>query len=214
MKSIKLYRGIFITLSCVTLLLGGCNDKVPIKDLEIVEEDKTNPDANEETFVKNENEKLFETTQSFEDENQLINYLNECEKKLDEIAKSETVEKIKDSCYNASVKLGNFILDDGSIGGYTWDQISSDGKETILGIANNIDNKLIEYFPEQRDWVIDKWQSFKQKTREITTELIGEDNYEYWGQKTDEWLDKAGDLYEKGKNKVKEKYKDWRDRHN
>ena len=214
MKNIKLYRGIFITLSCVTLLLGGCNDKAPIKDLEIVEEDKTNPDENEETFVKNENEKLFETTQSFEDENQLINYLNECEKKLDEIAKSETVEKIKDSCYNASVKLGNFILDDGSIGGYTWDQISSDGKETILGIANNIDNKLIEYFPEQRDWVIDKWQSFKQKTREITTELIGEDNYEYWGQKTNEWLDKAGDLYEKGKNKVKEKYKDWRDRHN
>lgn len=202
MKNMKLYRGLTILiLSGNVLLLNGCgNQSQPIvEEPSIIEEATSQP--------------VFETNQTFEDENQLVRFFERGKQTLYEIENSETTQKMKDSLYHASVTLGDFILEGGSIGGYTWDELSDSTKKAILDIADEIDALLVKYVPEQKEWVIEKWQLFKEKTSQVVKDIVGEKNYEFWGNKKDEWIDQAKDLYQDGKEKVKDKYQEWKSRH-
>ena len=202
MKNTKLYRGLTILiLSGNVLLLNGCgNQNQPIvEEPTIIEETAPQP--------------VFETDQTFEDENQLVQFFEQGKQTLYEIENSETTQKMKDSLYHASVTLGDFILEGGSIGGYTWDELSDSTKKAILDIADEIDALLVKYVPEQKEWVIEKWQLFKDKTSQVVKDIVGEENYEFWGDKKDEWIDQAKDLYQDGKTKVKDKYQEWKSRH-
>lgn len=202
MKNTKLYRGLTILiLSGNVLLLNGCgNQNQPIvEEPSIIEETTPQP--------------VFETDQTFEDENQLVQFFEQGKQTLYEIENSETTQKMKDSLYHASVTLGDFILEGGSIGGYTWDELSDSTKKAILDIADEIDALLVKYVPEQKEWVIEKWQLFKDKTSQVVKDIVGEENYEFWGDKKDEWIDQAQDLYQDGKTKVKDKYQEWKSRH-
>lgn len=202
MKNTKLYRGLTILiLSGNVLLLNGCgNQNQPIvEEPTIIEETTPQP--------------VFETDQTFEDENQLVQFFEQGKQTLYEIENSETTQKMKDSLYHASVTLGDFILEGGSIGGYTWDELSDSTKKAILDIADEIDALLVKYVPEQKEWVIEKWQLMKDKTSQVVKDIVGEENYEFWGDKKDEWIDQAKDLYQDGKTKVKDKYQEWKSRH-
>lgn len=202
MKKVTIYHGLCILmLSSSILVLNGCSSA---------------PKSVVEPPVQETEEKpkdVFETQQDFENENQLVEFFEKGEQKLYEIEHGETMQTVKDSLYHASITIGDFMLDGGSIGGYTWDELSDATKEKILEIANHIDDLLIKYVPEQKEWVIEKWNQLKKKTSEITKDIIGEENYEFWGNKKDEWIDKAENLYQDGKTKVKDKYQEWKNNH-
>lgn len=206
MKKLKIYRGLCILmLSGSVLILNGCSGAPESVVEPPVQETEEQP--------KEETKDVFETHQDFENENQLVEFFEKGEQKLYEIEHGETMQATKDSLYHASVTLGDFMLDGGSIGGYTFDELSDASKAKILEIANRIDDLLIKYVPEQKEWVIEKWNQLKKKTSEITKDIIGEENYEFWGNKKDEWIDKAEELYQDGKTKVKDKYQEWKNNH-
>ena len=209
MKNVKLYSGLCaLVLSGSVLLLTGCGNEQSVG----IEESDT-PTVEESTIEQTTPQEVFETNQTFENENQLVEFFEKGEQKLYEIEHGETTQKMKDTLYHASVTLGDFILEDGSIGGYTWDELSDSTKNVILNIADEIDRFLVKYVPEQKEWVIEKWQLFKDKTSQIVKDVVGEENYEFWGDKKDEWMGQAKDLYQEGKAKVKDKYQEWKSSH-
>lgn len=217
MKQLKIYKGLCaIMLSGSVLLLNGCGSAPSSYEKQPIEEEtkeQSNIKEEEKEVQDSVTKDVFETNEPLENENQLVELFEKGKQKLYEIERSETTEKMKDTVYHASVKMGDFILEGGAIGGYTWDQISDSTKTKILNIANDVDNLLVEHFPEEKEWVLQKWQSLKVKTSETVKDFIGEENYEFWGNKKDECIDKASDLYESGKSKVKDKYQEWKNRH-
>ncbi len=210
----KINHKLFLIMGTVTITLCGCQTHQVIKDdTSKVEETEESSILDEQQIENEEKEQsnLFEFPSKIYHEEDLINSLEVMNQKIDDmkdaVKGSETVQKVVSSFKNASVKLGNFIIGRDTIGGYTFSELTDSGKEKILLLSQEIDNKLLITFPWYeglKESLIEKYYSICNTTKDITVELIGEDNYQYFG----ELKDKVKQKMKNGQHYVREKMED------
>lgn len=210
-----------------TLVLTGCSSDKDVKPTQ-----STYTDGKDSEITKNEQGQLVSENQNNKDnqeelelknEQDIINYFSNELAELSEYSNDEPLEKLKEKWYQKSTAIGDFIIEgetykhDGVDTGITFDSMSDYAKQQIVNISMNIDNKMVEYFPdypELKEYVSQKVTSIKSTIKDTTINIIGEDMYEQFGNKKDEVIEDAKNLYSKAKQYTKKWYSDFKDKHN
>lgn len=126
------------------------------------------------------------TVQTVMTDDQVIDYIRKVGNKMTECSES-IVEGAKDGF----ITVVDFLFYNGEIGGRTFDSLTESAKSTILGIYDNISTYLEEKWPIWKEAIGEKYQDI--------TEL--------WNDKKDD----LSQLLEKGKQKVKNWYENFRE---
>ena len=169
------------------------------------------------------------TTEPYTDnDNIVIDSFNSLNNKIDEFLNSDNVNDIKQTSKEIFITIVDFIFYDGEIKGVTFDQLTDSGKQRILEIASNIDNKIENKFPNYKDTIsntakdaFNKASSLIKKgannIKEFSKEKLGEDNYNKIIEAKNEFIfytknaieiigDFGSDIFEDGKEYIKEWY--------
>lgn len=163
------------------------------------------------------NENVYETSEQFDSESELLKFIESGTESLKEISQSEPVQHVKDTIIHSGLALTDFILLDKPIGGMRLSELTAKGKEVVINCLFAVDTMAKEKAPEQYETLKQKVIQIKNKFKEIVIDVIGEENYEYFGELKDKAIDKGKEYWEKGKDyfeKGKQKYKDWRENKN
>lgn len=207
MKLKKGFLNIFsLSILNFSIVLTGCSDnQVHYQSSNSVEEDIiSNEDNNDEIIIK-----------YFEDETQ----------EIEEILGSDS-DNIKEKVSEKVIILVDFLFYDGEIKGITFDELSTETKEKLLGILSVIDTKIESKIPNYKDTISDKTSSalnwLKEKAKngvvKIDEYLNSKlDNYDKIKEETSEVIEntkddfsEVKDILDKGFSKVKDKYESWR----
>lgn len=133
-------------------------------------EDPGNTTTDNKTSTTNSN--TIESTEIAEPqtEDEVINYIQTIDNKLDNNTKTIT-EEIK----NGFITVIDFIFYDAPIGGHTFSSLSTTAKLKVLKIALSIDEKIENKFPNYKENLSEKYQNIKSKVVEkyldITTDV-------------------------------------------
>ena len=154
------------------------------------------------------------------------------QKNIDNILNSETVANAKDKVKGAFVTIVDFLFYDSEINGITFDELTDAGKQKVLQIANTIDNKIENKFPNYKDTIADGAKAAFNKAselikkganniKEFSKDKLGEDNYnaiidvkdeivEYTKKAIDIIGDFGSNIFNKGKEYIKKWYENFR----
>lgn len=226
MKQIKIYK--IIATTCLVIGFTGCTSTTsPARQDESIPSDQTdsarseipngdfdsmidqgqNNQADEITVAEN----VFETTQLFATEEQFISFIEQGKDYLVAIANSEMMQRSKDTLVHSTIKLGDFIFLGKPIGGWTIHDLSTESMEKVSQIMLELDRLLQEKVPEGYGKVKQLYQEGKgimnqasSRFKEVWIDLIGEENYEYWGEQKDQAIDSGKRAWEWTKKKYKD----------
>ena len=156
---------------------------------------------------------------------QTFNNLNE---EIDNILNSENVENAKETAKGTFITIVDFIFYDSEINGVTFDELTDSGKQKVLEIANKIDTKIENKFPNYKETISDKTKKAFNKASELikkgaynlsefSKEKLGEENYNAIIDAKDEFIDYTkqaisiigdvgSDVFESGKEYIKNWY--------
>ena len=207
MKLKKGFLNIFsLSILNFSIVLTGCsNNQVSYQNSNSVEEDIiSNEDNSDEIIIK-----------YFEDETQ----------ETEEILDSDS-DNIKEKVSEKVIILVDFLFYGGEIKGVTFDELSTETKEKLLGILSAIDTKIESKIPNYKDTISDKtssalnWLKGKAKNGIVKIdEYLNSklDNYDKIKEEASEVIDntkdnfsEVKDILDKGFSKVKDKYESWR----
>lgn len=90
------------------------------------------------------------------------------EEAYNDISNSEVTEKFKESAKATFVNIVDFIFYDGTIRGVTFKELTSNGKEKVLQLANSIDSKIESKVPNYKS----KISNTTSKAYENASDLI------------------------------------------
>lgn len=118
----------------------------------------------------------------------VINEFNNIEDNVNTLLNSPTSEDIKTKAKGTFISIVDFIFYDGKINDITFGELTDTGKEEILKIANSIDNKIENKYPDYKETISDKTKMAFLKASELikigannindfSKEKLGEDNY-------------------------------------
>lgn len=158
------------------------------------------------------------TTEEESKDNKVLNFFSEQYKDLQESINSIDTEAIKTKGKALTVTFIDFIFYDGEIYGITYDELSEGVKEQIYQDFCDIDALIENYVPGYKEAIGEKYQvvvdfispKYYYVVDKIK-EFIGEDNLEKLNEIKENAGDVVSDLYNKEKEKIKEKYENWRD---
>lgn len=195
----------------------------PSSEKQSTEESKS---SNEQSTTDNEQPKY-----SNEDK-EAIDTFDKLQKNIDEILNSETVTNAKDKVKGAFVTVVDFLFYDSEINGVTFDELTDAGKQKVLQIANAIDTKIESKFPDYKETIADGAKKAFNKAselikkgannvKEFSKDKLGEDNYnaiidvkdeivEYTKKAIDIIGDFGSNIFNKGKEYIKEWYENFR----
>lgn len=178
-------------------------------------ETKNNDTSNNVTTYSNKDKTAIQTFNNLNDE-------------IDNILKNENVESAKDKAKGTFITIVDFIFYDSEINGVTFDELTDSGKQKVLEIANKIDTKIENKFPNYKDTISDTAKEAFNKASELikkgsynlskfSKEKLGEDNYNAIINAKDEFIDYTkqaidiiGDVgssvFESGKEYIKNWY--------
>ena len=233
-KTLKNNTKLFI-LSSSLLVLGGCSNTV-----EFTTENNTEQ-ATEFTITLNTEHEEETTTEYIEPTTEITTEItteyneptSEEEKSKDEIiteffaeqkeelqqyVDSNDVEKIKTKGKDIFTTFVDFIFYDGEIYGIKYDELSEGVKEQLYDDFCSIDTLVSNYNPNYKDELADKYYKVKDfvspyyySTTDKIKEYIGTDNMEKIDDIKENAYDVGEDLFNKSKEKIKEKYEEWKD---
>ncbi len=231
MKHIKIYK--IIAATCLVIGFTGCTSSVTPTTPQNPVPDESMPSNTEEmtpsespTIDSNstidqddyhqeagnmDTENVFETTKLFATEEQFVSHIEQGYDYLIALASSEMTQKAKDTLVHSAIKLGDFIFLGEPIGGWTYHDLSTATMKRISQIMLELDTVLQEKVPEQYGKIQQSYQKGKEmldragsRFKEVWIDIIGEENYEYWGEQKDQAINKG----KKAWDWTKKKYKD------
>lgn len=153
----------------ITLITKIENNKIQEND--ILQEESSNTENNQIT-TNSQSPSKKETTS----EEDIINYFNNLDSELTNYNNNATIGQ---SIKSKFVKCIDFIFYEGTIGGKTFDELTSTAKLKILKIALSIDSKIDNKIPGYKDSISTSYQNIKSKLVEkyldITTTICNKD---------------------------------------
>ena len=194
---------------------------------DVIIDSKENNQNNSSSEIENNNTKNSTVNYSNNDETaiQTFNNLNE---EIDNILNSENVENAKETAKGTFITIVDFIFYDSEINGVTFDELTDSGKQKVLEIANKIDTKIENKFPNYKETISDKTKKAFNKASELikkgaynlsefSKEKLGEENYNAIIDAKDEFIDYTkqaisiigdvgSDVLESGKEYIKNWY--------
>lgn len=196
-------------------------------------ENNTNPTTtlqkDDSNSINTDKEKEIEYT---EDDNLAISTFSEIEKEVDQLVKSESSENIKDKLKGTFITIVDFIFYDSEINGVKFNDLTEGGKNKVLEISKNIDNKIENKYPNYKESISATTKNAYNKASEVikkgannikdfSKDKLGEDNYNAIVDAKDELVyytknafdiigDVSSNLFEKGKTKVKKWYENFK----
>ncbi len=153
--------------------------------------------------------------ENFQTEDQVIEYFDTIDQKLDQLFTKENFNKVKeqtkDVVFSSLVTTVEFFSNNEPIGGYYFSDLTDPAKQKVMEIMEHIDDKIKERYPDYKDYLKEKWNigydSFKnlfEQGKDKVKEVLGEDTYTNMIETKDK-------VKEKTKKKVSEWKKDVKD---
>lgn len=141
---------------------------------------------------KIESDEVIETNSIEErDENSVIDYLESIDNKLNEKANIVKEELVED--YHI---VYDFIFNNGTIKGYTFDELKTNAKAKVVSIYLSIDEKIDSKFPGYKETIKEKYGNAKDKIKNKLSEFkeeiidyIGEDKYNSYMDTRDKYIE-------------------------
>lgn len=177
----------------------------PIEE-EIIETQIESIGVEENTLSMNETEII--TEEAMYSDEQVIEYMNRLGDSINECTDSITV-----SVKKHFIIVVDFLFYDGTIGGRTFDSLSEDAKEKALNIFDSINTYIDTKFPNFKSTIGEKYGTLKEylkEKKEKFTDWVGEEKLDSVENYLDMGKDKAGEIYESSKEKVKNWYEKFR----
>lgn len=151
-------------------------------------------------------------------EEKIFKFFSEKKEELKEALNSENVEKFKEKGRELFITLVDFIFYDGKIKGVTYDELNEAARKQLFEDLCTIDEFICKYIPDYKENIGSKYNTIKSfispyyyKALSKIKELIGSDNLERINEIIEEDKSLISDLLGKGKQKIQEKYENWRD---
>ena len=199
-------------------------DEPPFEDSNNKETQYEEPQFNFQPNTSNNNQEVITYSESDE---KAIQTFNNLEEEINDILNSETVTNVKDKAKGAFITIVDFLFYNSEINGVTFDELTDSGKQKVLEIASNIDNKIENKFPDYKETISETAKDAFNKASELikkgannikdfSKEKLGEENYNaiievkddivYY---TKEAFDIIGDIGSDLLNNGKEYIKNW-----
>lgn len=172
---------------------------------------ETTPDSSSEESILNSTVEIVPETpvENFSDENEVVNYFEKINQNLDQVFTKENFaqfkEMSKEKIFKSMILSVEFLSNNQAIGGYYFKDLTEPAKAKVMEIIDCIDQKIIQYYPDYKEYVLKKWnisyeafQSFLDVSKQKIREILGEDRY-----------DAIVGTKDKVKEKVKKKTNDW-----
>ena len=191
------------------------------------EDNKSNTSNESNDKIQDNNTQNNATTYSNNDEI-AIQTFNNINNEIDSILNNEDIENAKDKVKGTFITIVDFIFYDSEINGVTFDELTDGGKQKILELANKIDTKIENKFPNYKETISDTTKKAFNKASELikkgaynlsefSKEKLGEENYnaiidakdefiDYTKQAIDIIGDVGSNIFENGKEYIKNWY--------
>lgn len=164
-------------------------------------------------------EKVTETTTEEKSKDEIVTeFIDEQKQELQQYIDSNDVENIKEKGKYIFTTLVDFIFYDGTICGIKYDELSDGVKEQLFSDLCDIDSIVNNYVPNYKEDLADKYYKVKDfispyyySTTDKIKEYIGSDNMDKLEDIKENASEVGEDLWNKSKEKIKEKYENWRD---
>ncbi len=207
------------------------NNETQISDNKFNEVDssQTQPEFNENIIQEENNNQTNEKTANYsQNDETAIATFNSIEEEIDDILNSENVTNAKEKVKGTFITIVDFIFYDSEINGVTFDELTDSGKQKVLEIANKIDTKIENKFPNYKDTISDTTKKAFNKASELikkgaenisefSKEKLGEENYNAIIDAKDEIIDYTkeaitiigdvgSDIFSSGKEYIKNWY--------
>lgn len=195
--------------------------------IESKEDDKNN-NSNEPNDKKQDNNTQDNTITYSANDETAIQTFNNINNEIDSILNSEDIENAKDKVKGTFITIVDFIFYDSEINGVTFDELTDEGKQKVLELANKIDTKIENKFPDYKETISDTTKKAFNKASELikkgaynlsefSKEKLGEENYnaiidakdefvDYTKQAIDIIGDVGSNIFENGKEYIKNWY--------
>lgn len=195
--------------------------------IESNEDDKSN--SSDETNNKTiDNDNQNNTTIYSNNDEIAIQTFSNVNNEIDNVLNSENIENAKEKAKGTFITIVDFIFYDSEINGVTFDELTNEGKQKILELANKIDTKIENKFPNYKETISDTTKKAFNKASELikkgaynlnefSKEKLGEENYnaiidakdefiDYTKQAIDIIGDVGSNIFENGKEYIKNWY--------
>lgn len=195
--------------------------------IESNEDDKSN--SSDETNNKTiDNDNQNNTTIYSNNDEIAIQTFSNINNEIDNVLNSENIENAKEKAKGTFITIVDFIFYDSEINGVTFDELTNEGKQKVLELANKIDTKIENKFPNYKETISDTTKKAFNKASELikkgaynlnefSKEKLGEENYNAIIEAKDEFIDYTkqaidiiGDvgsnIFENGKEYIKNWY--------
>lgn len=195
--------------------------------IESNEDDKSN--SSDETNNKTiDNDTQNNTTIYSNNDEIAIQTFSNINNEIDNVLNSEDIENAKEKVKGTFITIVDFIFYDSEINGVTFDELTDEGKQKVLELANKIDTKIENKFPNYKETISDTTKKAFNKASELikkgaynlsefSKEKLGEENYnaiidakdefiDYTKQAIDIIGDVGSNIFENGKEYIKNWY--------
>ena len=195
--------------------------------IESNEDDKSN--SSDETNNKTiDNDNQNNTTIYSNNDEIAIQTFSNINNEIDNVLNGEDIENAKEKVKGTFITIVDFIFYDSEINGVTFDELTDEGKQKVLELANKIDTKIENKFPNYKETISDTTKKAFNKASELikkgaynlsefSKEKLGEENYnaiidakdefiDYTKQAIDIIGDVGSNIFENGKEYIKNWY--------
>ena len=179
--------------------------KNEVKENSTVSEQKKQTTTNSETI---DNEEVTDKSEK-EIEEEVVKYFEDLEKEVAYYVNEENFDKVKDKAKEIAIIGIDFIFYGTEIKGVTFEELTQESKEKIMGIVSSIDSKLESKIPGYKETIKDKfgrgYDYLSEKIESGKTYVDGKLSDKY-GEDYEQAKEKAKDIGEDIKNGASELY--------
>lgn len=188
--------------------------------------------------VTESNNLIEETDEVASTEEEITTYISEVNNEIDTLlTQEELTEDDKLTLTNTFATLTDFIFYNGTIKGKTFNELTTEAKQSIISLYENIDSKIEEKFPGYKENIKETstktYNNLKEKLTTLKDNLlasyrkeIGEDNYNDQQELLDESIntmkdsfspvidtivEKSKEIYEEATTKADSWYQEWKE---
>lgn len=169
------------------------------------------------------------TSQMFNNESELVSYIQEVPNDVQTYINKENATKAKDYAVDKFIQIVDFICYDEEIGGIKFSDLTDSAKKDVIKTYETLDQLVENKFPGYKETIKDKTGKAydyvkniivtkKQELENYIESTVGSDNYQLFQDELDEvnqdTKDTIDDIKEEGSKawqKVKEKYEEFRE---
>lgn len=205
------------------------NNEIIVESKEDFKNDNSNESNNK---IENNNTQNSTITYSNNDEMAIQTFSN-INNEIDSILNSEDIENAKEKAKGTFITIVDFIFYDSEINGVTFNELTDEGKQKVLELANKIDTKIENKFPNYKETISATTKKAFNKASELikkgaynlsefSKEKLGEENYnaiinakdefiDYTKQAIDIIGDVGSNIFESGKEYIKNWYENFKE---